>query len=70
MRLSSYTIRVFTDIGKMNPEEAVGFNQPIVWGIKRIDLIPINVLCCMIFDVLQVFIPRLRLQETKENDVL
>lgn len=56
-----YTIKAFTDIGSISQVEADKYFKPIVWGIKPIDLIPMKIIVCMFFDILQVFIPKLRL---------
>lgn len=59
--MKSYTINAFTDIGNIKQEEAEGYFRPIVLGIKPIDLVPIRIFGCIVLDILQLFIPRLRL---------
>lgn len=61
MKLKSYTMKAFRDIGSMSQEEVNKYNQSVIWGIKPIDCIPLRIMICMLFDLLQLFIPRLRL---------
>jgi len=60
--MRSYIKDYTRHIVSLTPEEAKEWQRPKIWGLKEIDFIPLAILTCTFLDLLQLFIPKLRLK--------